>query len=66
MCSSQMTKKAAKQFEKLHTKGNKTKRLETSALFIYENEFRSKSLDVKLPKKYLRTPNSCNLEVPKL
>ena len=63
-CSTSMTDKEARQFEK--SKRRKKGRLHQSALFIYENEFRSKSPDVKLPKKYIRIPNSCKLEIPKL
>lgn len=63
-CNTQMTEKEARQFEK--SKGRKKGQLHQSALFIYENEFRSKSPTVKLPKRYLRIPNSCKLETPKM
>ena len=40
--------------------------LEQSALFVYENEFRSRKKDVKLPEKYELVPNSCKLEIKPL
>ena len=62
-CSPSMTDKEAKQYEK--SKRRKKGTLHQSALFVYENEFRSKLSTVKLPTKYLRIPNSCKLETPR-
>jgi len=40
--------------------------IEQSALFVYENEFRTRKRNLKLPEKYELVPNSCRLEIKPL